>query len=576
MKFTKTLLILLLLFNSIVFTNKAKCQITVAIDTSIKHQTIFGWGGALRRGTKEFYSQSSSIISQIEDLSFNQLHVNIVRGMCEPAIEPVNDNNDPFVLDTSNLVWTYYDYATKDILAMQRALTISNGRINYIFSTNNSAPAWMKANNNVLDGDTILPTMYDEFTEYISAYLLGLQNRYHIRINGISLFNEPGLSTYYESLTSSPIQVRDLVIKMKSRLLALEDSALLPHIDLIAPESPVVSSTADYPASVGNLALKNCIHYLDSAQGGMFADTNAVNSVDIVGTHNYFDETNTSDWSTLKSVSKNKPLWVTEASTSSFDPYDVTSKNAVVQAKWIHRSFTLADVRAFCMFSFYDTLSTYSNPTSLIIYTSDSIIIPKRYYGFKQFVNFVQPGYVRVDANSNYPNLYVSSYINPAQDTLVIVAINDTNIVLPNITFNCPVSYAPINLFATSDVPNYSTTQLGDIAAPLNGQFTAAMPAMSIQTFIIPLINETNINTINMSTLNLKIYPNPFKDYITIALPDNDVYDINVYDFLGRMLINSTNKTGIVTLDCKYFSTGLYYVLAKNKYVTLSGKIVRY
>jgi len=99
---------------------------------------------------------------------------------------------------------------------------------------------------------------------------------------------------------------------------------------------------------------------------------------------------------------------------------------------------------------------------------------------------------------------------------------------------------------------------------------------MSIQTFIIPLINETNINSINMSSLNIKIYPNPFKDYITIALPDNDVYDINVYDFLGRILIKSPNKTGVVTLDCKYFRTGLYYVLAKNKNVTLSGKIVRY
>ncbi len=141
----------------------------------------------------------------------------------------------------------------------------------------------------------------------------------------------------------------------------------------------------------------------------MFADTAAVNSVAIVGTHDYFDEDNTANWTKLKSVSKNKPIWVTEVSTSSFLPYDITSKNAVVQAKWIHRSFTLADVSAFAMYSFYDTLPAAGNVTTLVIYDSNSVIVPKRYYGFKQFVNFVRPGYVRVNATSNNNNLYASS-----------------------------------------------------------------------------------------------------------------------------------------------------------------------
>jgi hypothetical protein len=85
-----------------------------------------------------------------------------------------------------------------------------------------------------------------------------------------------------------------------------EQSSLLPHIDLIAPESPEVSNT-NVPADVG----KNCIYYLDPAQGGMFADTAAFNSVDIVGTHDYFDEGNTANWTKLRSISKTKPIWVT-------------------------------------------------------------------------------------------------------------------------------------------------------------------------------------------------------------------------------------------------------------------------
>jgi O-glycosyl hydrolase len=407
--------------------------------------------------------------------------------------------------------------------------------------------------------------MYDEFTEYLSAYLLGMQNRYHIRINGFSLFNEPGDSVYFETLTSSPTQVKDLVIKMRKRLDVLEQSSLLPHIDIIAPESPVVSNT-NIPSDVG----KNCIYYLDPAQGGMFADTAAVNSVDIVGTHNYFDEDNTANWTKLKSVSKNKPIWVTEASTSSFLPYDITSKNAVVQAKWIHRSFTLADVRAFNMYSFYDTLPATGNVATLVIYKGNSVIIPKRYYGFKQFVNFVRPGYVRVNATSNNINLYVSSYLSPAKDTLVVVAINDTNIVLSGVNFNCPISTFPVVQYATCDNPDYSTTQLGNISAPVNGNFTADMQAMCIKTFIVPLNRQTGVSGDAiyqpMSFGLSQNYPNPFNPSTVISYQLSAVSNVKltVYDILGREIVTLLNEvkspgTYTATFDATDLMSGVYF-----------------
>jgi O-glycosyl hydrolase len=515
--------------------DRVMCQSSVVIDTSSRHQVVFGWGAGLRRATKVFYDSPPALISQVEDLCFNQLHVNIVRALCQANMEPVNDNSDPFSLDTTKFVWTYYDYSTKDIYAIQRALAVSKGRINYIFSSNNSAPPWQKTNNSITYGGSILPTMYDEFTEYLSAYLLGMQNRYHIRINGFSLFNEPGDSVYFETLTSSPTQVKDLVIKMRKRLNSLEQASLLPHIDLIAPESPEVSN-ANVPSDVG----KNCILYLDPAQGGMFADTEAVNSVDIVGTHNYFDEGNTANWTKLKSVSKNKPIWVTEVCTSTSLPYDVTSKNAVVQAKWIHRSFTLADVSAFAMYSFYDTLPAAGSIGALVIYNGSSVIIPKRYYGFKQFVNFVRPGYVRVNATSNSINLYVSSYLSPAKDTLVIVAINDTNTVLSNIRFNCPASNVPVVPYATCDVPDYSTTQLSNIPAPVGGSFVADMEAMSIKTFVVSLQRQTGISNEPVSLPAAyalgQSYPNPFNPTTTISysLPKASSISLRVFNTLGQ------------------------------------------
>jgi len=563
MRINQTIAFVLLICSSV--PEIVVCQSTVTIDTSILHQTIFGWGAGLRRGTEQFYASSPSLVSQVEDLCFNQLHINILRTICEPVIEPVKDSSVNFLIDTAKLDWTYYDYTTKDIYAINRAVTVSNDRVNYIFSSNNSAPPWQKTNNSITWGGSILPTMYDEFTDFLCAYILGMQNRYHIRLNGFSAFNEPGDSAYFETLTSSPAQVRYIIINLRQKLDSLEQASLLPHIDIIAPESPVVSTT-DIPAGIG----MNCIYYLDPAQGGIFADTAAVSSVDIVGTHDYFDEDNTADWTKLKSVSQNKPIWVTEVSTPTFDPYDITSKNAVVQAKWIDRSFTLADVSAFAMFAFYDSLAPSGNVTSLVIYNGNSIIIPKRYYGFKQFVNFVRPGYVRVNAVSDNQNIYVSSYINPAKDTLVLVAINDTDIVLSNITFHCPASTLPVLQYETCDVPDYNTTQLDSIAPPFGGIFTADMQATSIKTFVILLNQPTGISNKSVSlpvTYSLsQNYPNPFNPTTTIgySVPKSGLVTIKIYDVLGRKVETLINEQKIpgnykIAFNAGKLSSGIYF-----------------
>ena len=103
---TRITITFIILLNLI--TGYTHSQINVAIDTSLTYQTIFGFGGSLKRYTADLYASDTGIVNQIENLCFNELEINMIRVMCHPNIEPVNDNSSSTFLDTAQLSWTYY------------------------------------------------------------------------------------------------------------------------------------------------------------------------------------------------------------------------------------------------------------------------------------------------------------------------------------------------------------------------------------------------------------------------------------------------------------------------------------
>lgn len=64
----------------------------------------------------------------------------------------------------------------------------------------------------------------------------------------------------------------------------------------------------------------------------------------------------------------------------------------------------------------------------------------------------------------------------------------------------------------------------------------------------------------NSETLNdLKYYPNPFNDQLTIELFNKDKsYQVSIIDCLGRTMLKLTNTKQIQTVSCPELNKGMY------------------
>jgi len=117
----------------------------------------------------------------------------------------------------------------------------------------------------------------------------------------------------------------------------------------------------------------------------------------------------------------------------------------------------------------------------------------------------------------------------------------------------------------------------------LNGKAlltTGALTTASITTIMPAVCTVTGIATVDNGNNNpvLTFAPNPFKDYTTISLNDaskNIAYDLNVYNELGRVVINSKIIDSVTTLKTNMLHTGIYfYQVSDNGKLIQSGKLI--
>ena len=423
----------------------------ITFDTYDKLQTVDGFGAGIKRRTEDLYILNDSFREQVEQYCFGDLEVNMIRFFVYHDLEPENDNNDPYVLDETQLDWTRYDsdpsnWRTRYVgEALQNAFALSTFGFDHIIGNSNSAPAWLKTNGQHNNGGTLISGGESEFSEFLVAFINGMNSRYGVEVTAISPTNEPDYEVSYESMNTTPSELSSILINLNARL----SNSGLDNIKIISPECFRVESQ-----NTGTSAT----NYINS----MFNNSSVEEAVDIVGTHTYADPNHNANWDALRVAANGKPVWVTES--ANLQSTDQSMTDAANYIKWILRGFNEGGVTAYMLHLFYEEADN-NGYSSLVAWTpTGQIILPKRYYTFKHFTNLVKKGYSLINSSSSEDDqIYVGAFISEDESKIVLQVFNEGD--ERDFSIDIPFGGISFERFLTSDstADNFSSQGFNEI-----------------------------------------------------------------------------------------------------------------
>ena len=521
------------------------------------HQSIDGFGAGIKRKTEDLYELEESLRNQIEAYCFEDLEVNMIRFFVYHDLEPSNDNNDPYVLDESQLDWTRYDSdpnqsRTRYVAeALQNAFSLSNNGFDHVIGNCNSAPGWLKTNGQHNNGGTLISGGESEYSEFLIAFLQGMKSRYDIDVTAISPTNEPDYEVSYESMNTPPSQLASIILNLNERL----TTAQLDHVKIISPECFRVENTNNSAVSTTN--------YITD----MFSSPEVVSAIDVVATHTYADSGHNANWNSLKTASQNKPVWVTES--ANLHSTDQSMTDAANYIKWMLKGFSEGGMTAYMMHLFYEEADS-DGYSSLVAWDANgTIILPKRYHTFKHFSNLIKKGYRVIDSQTIEGDIIVGSFISPDQTKIILQLFNEGD--SQDFSIDVPIGTTNISHYVTSNTENDNFSMHNDISFDIGSRYTSiSIPPMSLHS-VIYTINPSalSINDIeNKSQLTplATAYPNPTKNKLTLKFHEDAEYLITLFQPDGSKIFETTSTNKLThEIKTSALSEGIYFIKIKSK-----------
>lgn len=482
----------------------------VEINRDSTFQTMRGFGT---------FSNSETYI----DLYARDLGASAMRlGLISNQIEPVNDNNDPNVLDLNAFNYSAFDF--------DYYRKVKQAGVETFILTSWSPPAWMKRNLTLdyftaqavrwEDTDNILePYYYDEFAESMVAAVKMFKDQAGIDLYAIGPQNEPAFNEPYPSAILSPPKYAELIEIIGARF---ESEGI--HTKIYMPEQ--VFSQSFYPMA----------DYIEHVQ----VKPNAYKYTDIIATHGYATDgvgelqPDYSDWSKMwKNAQEGnhpKEVWMTET----FPEYQDWN-SALSLAGAIHGALRAGNVSLWTLWNIDGTLIESGKPTA-------------SFYTSKNYYKYIRPGAKRIQTQANHQDLLVTAFDHQVDRRVTVVIINKGSAAKSFVMEGA-------NLPSSFDIYNTAENRNFEFVGTTNGVKPIVLPAKSVTTLTaeyssnIAVEEETDFQ-IPVTYRLYQNYPNPFNPSTTIEfqLPEAAHVHLRIYDILGRevrTLVNERFSSGI-------------------------------
>ena len=188
-------------------------QICVFVDPAKTFQTFLGIGGALTDSSAETYARLPAAKQQEFLKAYFDPRDGIAYTLARTNIHSC---------DFSSGSYTYVDEGDKELKSfnvshdqqfripfIKQAIAATGGKLN-IFASPWSPPAFMKSNNNMLQGGRLKPEFYQPWANYFVKFIRAYEKE-GIPIWGVSIQNEPMATQRWESCIFSAEEERDFL-----------------------------------------------------------------------------------------------------------------------------------------------------------------------------------------------------------------------------------------------------------------------------------------------------------------------------------------------------------------------------
>ena len=383
---------------------------SIFVDPSKTFQTFIGIGGALTDAAAETFAK----LPKAKQEDFLKAYYDQNEGIGY-TLARTNMNS----CDFSSGSYTYVDEGDKALKSftvshdekykipmIKQAIQAAGGSLP-LFISPWSPPAWMKDNNNMLQGGKLLPEYYDPWAMYYVKYIQALEKQ-GVPVWGLSVQNEPMAKQTWESCIYFADEERDFIKKHLGPTLWNNG---LKEKKLIAWDHN-----------------RDLVYHRASA---ILSDPEAAKYVWGIGFHWYESWTGAPTPENLKLVNQafpEKPILLTEACNYPF------SWNTFEQWKWgeNYGASMISDFNngAVAWTDWNVLLDETGGPNHVGNFcfapihgdTRDgSLHFMNSYFYIGHFSKYIRPGAKRIACSSNRAQLQTTAFVNPNGQHVVIV-----------------------------------------------------------------------------------------------------------------------------------------------------------